>query len=91
MKTKEYVKKYKLSESDKFNHADFCKDLEDDFNSLLTVGNTEVDIYSFNRAVNAVKVKFDAINNKTVGCIPITLWNFFYATVITPMKKKRFS
>jgi len=39
MKTQDYVKKYNLSVSDKFNHSDFVEDLASDFIALLEINN----------------------------------------------------
>lgn len=90
MKTKEYVEKYRLDKSDKFNHSEFVYDLTIDFMSLLEVGNACESFKGFNNAVNAIRMKFDAINNKTLGCIPEKLWNYFFATVIVKMKANLF-
>lgn len=90
MKTKEYVEKYKLNLDDKFNHSEFISDLTIDFVSLLEVGKATENVKGFNNAVSAIKMKFDAINNKTVGQIPEKLWNYFYATVVVKMKAELF-
>ena len=90
MKTKEYVIKYQLDKSDKFNHSEFVYDLSIDFMSLLEVGNATESFKGFNNAVNAIRMKFDAINNKTKGCISEKLWSYFFATVIVKMKASLF-
>lgn len=90
MKTKEYVEKYKLNLNDKFNHSAFTADLTIDFISLLELGNAKENVKGFNNAVNAIKSKWDAINNKTVGQLPGKLWNYFYATVICKMRDEMF-
>lgn len=90
MKTKEYVLKYKLNESSKFNHKDFISDITFDFISLLEVGNATKNIKGFENAVRALRTKWDAINNKTVGQLPDKLWNYFYATVIAKMRNELF-
>lgn len=89
MKTKEYVQKYGLDKSDKFNHNEFVADLTNDLITALEVGNGKGNIKGFNNAVNAIKMKFDAINNKTVGNIE-KLWNFFFATVVVKLKEELF-
>lgn len=88
MKTKEYVKKYRLNENDKFNHEDFVSDLTEDFLVLLEVNKANNNIRGFNNAVNAIRMKFDAVNNKTVGCIPDKLWNYFFATVVAKLREQ---
>ena len=90
MKTIEYVRKYNLSQSNKFDHSEFVSDLTIDFLTLLEVGNATNNLKGFNNAANAIRMKFDAINNKTVGCIPETLWNYFYATVVAQFREKLF-
>ena len=44
----------------------------------------------FENAVRALRTKWDAINNKTVGQLPDKLWNYFYATVIAKMRNELF-
>jgi PhoPQ-activated pathogenicity-related protein len=90
MKTKEYIKKYKLNISDKFNHSEFIKDLSVDFLSLLEVGRAQENLKGFENAVRAIRMKFDAINNKTVGFIPEKLWKYFFATVVVKFREKLF-
>jgi hypothetical protein len=90
MNAKEYISKYKLSESDKFNHSEFVSDLTLDFLALLEIGKANENLKGFNNAVNAIRMKFDAINNKTVGNIPEKLWNYFFATVIVKFREKLF-
>lgn len=88
MKTKQYVKKYKLNKGDKFNRQEFISDLALDFLTLLEVHNPKGDIRKFNNAVNDIRDKFDAINNKTLGYIPESLWNYFFATVIAKAREE---
>ena len=90
MKTKEYIEKYKLNVNDKFNHNDFVEDLTYEFISLLEVGKAAENIKGFENATRAIRMKWDAINNKTVGQLPEKLWNFFWATVIVKTKEKLF-
>jgi len=90
MKTKEYVKKYELNKSDKFDHSEFVADLTVDFMTLLEVGKGDQSLKGYENAVRAVRMKFDAVNNKTVGCIPEKLWGYFFATVIVKMREEFF-
>ena len=90
MKTKEYVKKYKLNQSDKFNHSEFINDLSIDFLSLLEIGKAQENLKGFENAVRAIRMKFDAVNNKTLGIIPEKLWKYFFATVIVKFREKLF-
>lgn len=88
MKTLDYVRKYKLNESDKFDHAEFVKDLTSDLLVLLEVNKALDNIKGFDNAVNCIRMKYDAINNKTVGFIPDKLWSFFWATVVVKLREQ---
>ena len=91
MNTKEYVTKYKLNVSDnKFDHSEFIADLTNDFITLLEVGNSTKNFKGYENAVRAIRMKWDGINNKTVGNLPDKLWNYFYATVIAKTKEELF-
>lgn len=90
MNTKEYVTKYKLNVSNQFNHNEFVADLTNDFITLLEVGNSTKNFKGYENAVRAIRMKWDAINNKTVNCLPDKLWNYFYATVIAKTKEELF-
>ncbi len=88
MTTKEYVTKYKLNISDKFNHSDFCQDLASELICLLEYNKANDNIKGFDNADRCIRMKFDAINNKTVGQIPEKLWNYFFATVIVKLREE---
>lgn len=88
MTTKEYVAKYNLDKSDKFNHSLFVQDLAEDLIALLEINKAKDNIKGFNNAVRCVKMKFDAINNKTLGEIPEKLWKFFFATVVVKLREE---
>lgn len=93
MKTKDYLNKYHLeipNGINKLNHNDFVADLTIDFMTLLEVGNSTKNIKGFENAVRAIHMKWNAINNKTVGQLPDKLWSYFYATVIIGYKKELF-
>jgi len=91
MNTKEYVTKYKLNVADnKFDHSAFVSDFTNDFITLLEVGNSTKNFKGYENAVRAIRMKWDAINNKTVGNLPDKLWNYFYATVIAKTKEELF-
>ena len=93
MKTKEYITKYKLDEDggvNKLNHNDFVADLTIDFMTLLEVGNSTKNIKGFENAVRAIRMKWDGVNNKTVGQLPDKLWSYFYAKVIVGYKQDLF-
>jgi hypothetical protein len=91
MKSKEYVSKYSLSLGLKSHqHNDLIKDLSIDFIDLLKVGNAKENFKGFNNAVNAIRMKWDGINKKTVGSLPEKLWNYFYAAIIIKTKEELF-
>ena len=90
MKTKEYVKKYELNINSKFDHTEFISDLTFDFITLLEVGKSKENIKGFDNTVRAIRMKWDAINNKTIGQLPDKLWSYFWATVIVKMKEQLF-
>lgn len=88
MTTKEYVSKYKLDVSDKFNHTLFVQDLANDFIALLEINKANDNLKGFDNAVRCVKMKYDAIVNKTRGVFPEKLWNFFWATVVVKLREE---
>ncbi len=90
MRTKDYVEKYKLNISNKFNHSEFISDFTHEFITLLETGNSTKHFKGYENTVRAIRMKWDAISNKTVYGLPDKLWNFFYATVIAKTKEKLF-
>lgn len=88
MTTKEYVSKYRLDKSDRFDHSQFVEDLADDLIALLEINKALDNIKGFDNAVRCVRMKFDAINNKTLGNIPEKLWNYFYAAVVVKLQEE---
>jgi hypothetical protein len=90
MKTREYVKKYKLNEDDNFDHAKFIADFTIDFQVMLSNANIGKDYGRFRRLVNDVKKKWSNINNKTAGQLPEKLWGYFYGSTIMSCKDELF-
>lgn len=93
MKTKDYIDKYELDRNDQFDHKSFTADLTNEFFSLLEVGKNkegQLNIKGYENAINCIRRKWDAINNKTVGQLPEKLWSFFFATVIAKMREELF-
>ena len=88
MKTHEYVKKYHLDQSDKFNHSLFVEDLTNDFVALLELNKALDNIKGFENALRCIRMKFDAISNKTLGILPEKLWNYFFATVVVKLREE---
>lgn len=93
MKPKHYVDKYNLSESDRFNHSDFIADLTFDFMTMLEfMQQSGVWNYAkFKNCIKDMRFKYDAISNKTIGTgLPDKLWNYFYASVVVPVRDEMF-
>lgn len=94
MKTKEYIAKYRLDCTNRFNQSEFMEDLLLDLMTLLEIGKSPdkgMNIKGFENAVNALRQKWNAIHNKTVsGGLPEKLWGYFYATKIIRMKQELF-
>jgi len=93
MKPKEYIKKYKLTETDQFNHSDFIIDLTADFMAVITymAGHGDFNINKFKNVVKEIRQKWDSISNKTKGKgLPESLWKYFYATVIVKVRDEYF-
>lgn len=88
MKTQEYIKKYGLNESNKFDHSAFVQDLANEFISLLEINKANDNLKGFDNAVRCIKMKFGAIENKTLGVFPEKLWGFFFATVIVKLREE---
>lgn len=88
MTTKEYILKYKLNLSDRFNHSDFVQDLASDFIALLEMNKANDNLKGFDNAVRCIRMKFDAISNKTLGVMPEKLWNYFFATVVVKLREE---
>lgn len=88
MTTKEYIVKYKLDKQNVFNHNLFVQDLANDFIALLEINKAEDNLKGFDNAVRCIRMKYDAISNKTVGIFPEKLWNFFFATVIAKLREE---
>jgi hypothetical protein len=92
MKTQEYVRKYKLNESDKFDTSEFVADLTNDFIGLIEWFKLKSAFQypHFQECVKQIRQKWDSINNKTAGELPERLWNCFYITVIDESERELF-
>lgn len=87
MKPTEYIEKYNLDKSSRFSHSDFIADLTSDFIALLEINKADNNLKGFDNALRCVKMKFDAIKAKTGTALNEKLWNFFFATVVAPMRE----
>jgi hypothetical protein len=88
MTTKEYVKKYNLDKSSKFSHNGFVQDMRQELLALCEINKALDNLKGFDNALRCVKMKWDAIANKTLGVFPEKLWGYFFATVVAPLKKE---
>lgn len=88
MKPLDYVKKYNLDKTNKFNHTDFVFDITNDFISLLELNKAENNIKGFENSLRCIKMKFDSISNKTLGVFPEKLWGFFFASVVVKLREE---
>lgn len=101
MKTKDYVKKYKLDskESNKFLRDEFLEDLREEFLEKIQIEQKQRKKYmlpftieDFNRVVKNMEQKFISISNKKLGD-PLTdgLFKAFFAKCIVPIRAQYFS
>lgn len=100
MKTKDYVKKYKLDskESNKFLRDEFLEDLREEFLEKLEIEQKQRKKYmlpftidDFNRVVRNMEQKFASISLKKLGD-PLTenLFKAFFAKCIVPIRAQYF-
>lgn len=93
MKPNDYIKKYKLKETENFNHNAFANDLAIDFvSSVEAQQGSNWNIHKFEHCVKEIRDKYDSISNKSIGTgLPNKLWNFFYASVVCEIRNDMFS
>lgn len=84
MKTKEYIKKH-FSEG-RYNQNNFMRDLTDELVAQLEYNQATDNLKGFNNAVRVIHMKFQAIANKAAGRITDAQWNYFFATVVIPLR-----
>lgn len=92
MKTIDYVKRYRLNESDSFSHNRFAIDFGNDFLSRLEVYKTFSswsELY-FWKLYDEMINKWDQINKKTVGQLPDKLWNYMRREIFIPTLEEEF-
>ena len=100
MKPVEFLKKYNLSEGWKPKKQDkFLEDMKAELIDAMEYfkvhhpGTEEYEksgenVKGFLNSVEQIKQKWTGISNKVPYGLPDTLWNYFYATVIIPMKEE---
>jgi len=87
MSTKAYIIKYKLNENDKFSHSDFVTDFVSEFGMRIINNNAVRDYFRYEKTINEAKAKYDAINNKTLGDIGTSLWDFIFGRFISEFRE----
>ena len=94
MKPRDYIKKYLLTDpGTNFSHNHFIDDIKMDFMTLFEItfnSDGVANIAGFENTVRAIRQKWDSINAKTGGVLPVKLWNFFYASFICTMRDDMF-
>ncbi len=86
MKTLDFVKKYKLSQSDKFSHKHFAMDFGNEFISRLEVYKTfsSYSVSKFFDLIDEMDNRWHQIDKKTAGNLPEGLWNYMYDAIMIP-------
>lgn len=89
MKTKEYLDKYNLHKgwNTKIQN-EFISDMTSEFEAQLMLNKAEDNIRGFDNALRCIRMKWDSISNKIPYGIPDKLWNYFFATVIAPLREQ---
>lgn len=89
MKTKEYLDKYNLHKgwNTKIQN-EFISDMTSELEAQLMLNKAEDNIRGFNNALRCLKMKWDSISKKIPYGIPEGLWNYFFATVVAPLREQ---
>lgn len=89
MKTKEYIDKYNLHKgwNTKIQN-EFISDMTSELEAQLMLNKAEDNIRGFNNALRCLRMKWDSISKKIPYGIPEGLWNYFFATVVAPLREQ---
>lgn len=89
MKTKEYLDKYNLHKgwNTKIQN-EFISDMTSELEAQMMLNKAEDNIRGFNNALRCVRMKWDSISKKIPYGIPEGLWNYFFATVVAPLREQ---
>lgn len=92
MKPIAYVKKYEMETTIHFNREEFHKDFVKDFETLLDGYKTNgiLTYIKFKYATQEMRRKFDQIGAKIGKPLPETIWRYFWAIVVAPMRTELF-
>lgn len=89
MKTKEYLDKYNLHKGwDTKIQNEFISDMTSELEAQLMLNKAEDNIRGFNNALRCLRMKWDSISKKIPYGIPEGLWNYFFATVVAPLREQ---
>lgn len=86
MKPLDYVKKYNLSQTDKFSHKYFAIDFGNDFISRLEVYRTfsSYNLDKFFDLIDEMENRYLQIDKKTAGKLPESLFDYIYEEIMIP-------
>lgn len=89
MKTKEYLDKYNLHKgwNTKIQN-EFISDMTSELEAQLMLNKAEDNIRGFDNALRCIRMKWDSISKKIPYGIPDKLWNYFFATVVAPLREQ---
>ena len=89
MKTKEYLDKYNLHKgwNTKIQN-EFISDMTSEFEAQLMLNKAENNIRGFDNALRCIRMRWDSISKKIPYGIPDKLWNYFFATVVAPLREQ---
>ncbi len=91
MKPKEFILKYNLEKGwNKYKQNEFLTDMTSELIALLEIYHAENNIKGFENALNVIRMKWDAIDNKIPFGIPEKLWGYYFATTISKMREKMY-
>lgn len=89
MKTKEYLDKYNLHKgwNTKIQN-EFISDMTSELEAQLMLNKAEDNIRGFDNALRCIRMKWDSISKKIPYGITDKLWNYFFATVVAPLREQ---
>jgi hypothetical protein len=94
MKPKEYVRKFKLDQQDRFNRSLFIEDFIKDLRVSIEyyTNNKQMNVGIYERLVSELKNKWDSIFIRSKLTIEQyeAFWKYFYATIIIPIRNNYF-
>lgn len=86
LSTKEIVRIYNLDKSTNVDLNPFYNTLMEEFITRLVNNNGLVEYTKFNHSVTELKMKFEAIANKSIVVLTDEQWKFIYAAYISKLR-----